>query len=766
MKRTLPLLTLLLMVSLASNAQFKFYRTDSIPVIQAGDTLKYAWAGGLNQPKFSTIDLNFDGIKDLFVFDRTNDQVLTFINKGTPGQIDYVYDPSYEKYFPRLPSWMLLRDYNCDGMEDIFAWYPGGFQIWKNISDTVIKFEKKVQLLRDQQCSSTFLNNVYALSVDIPSVEDMDGDGDLDILTFDQFAIYVEYHRNYSVENGHGCDSLSYFKLKNACWGHFSEDNDSCYVKLNDVCTNCPLIGGAELTPYTPGPGHVETMDIIPGAERSGTRHSGSSLLAIDLNGNNTKDLLMGDVSCNNLYMLMNGGTTPNTNSPMVSVDNTFPSYDTPVNMFTFPAPFYLDVNNDGVRDLIVATNEPSLTNTHSGVWLYKNNGADNTPVFNLTEQGFMQNQMIERGEGAFPVFLDYDNDGLQDLVVANFGFFNLDSMGHVANMALYHNTGTAAQAAFTLVDPNFAGIANIINIPSSYPAFADLDNDGDQDMILGDGEGNLHYFVNNAGPGAIPDLDLVTLNMTDVSMTVIDVGRFATPVLADMDRDGDFDLVIGEYSANLNYYENIGTTSAPVFKFITDHFGNVDVSEWWSPIGYSVPALYDANGEWFMAVGSQKGVVYTYTNIDGNLGGAFTLSDSLFHDAPIGGRVAPALAKLNSDNNPDLVVGNYRGGLALCYAESEVDTTIGMSEHPAQNISFQLYPNPAGQIITLRTNLPGTYDYKLTDLEGRLVMQGHFNGLEQSIDISSLEKGVYFVTLQNINIRTTRRLIKLGESR
>ena len=50
-------------------AQNDFYRKDDIPVLENGNSISNAWAGGTNAALFSEIDLNGDGIKDLFVFD-------------------------------------------------------------------------------------------------------------------------------------------------------------------------------------------------------------------------------------------------------------------------------------------------------------------------------------------------------------------------------------------------------------------------------------------------------------------------------------------------------------------------------------------------------------------------------------------------------------------------------------------------------------------------------------------------------------------------
>ena len=67
-----------------------------IEVIENNDTLLNPWTGGFNAVQISTINLNNDSLNDLFIFDRTGDKVLTFINDG----VNFNYAPEYEKKFP------------------------------------------------------------------------------------------------------------------------------------------------------------------------------------------------------------------------------------------------------------------------------------------------------------------------------------------------------------------------------------------------------------------------------------------------------------------------------------------------------------------------------------------------------------------------------------------------------------------------------------------------------------------------------------------
>jgi hypothetical protein len=92
-----------------------------------GRALRYPFAGGLNNPQVCALDLNNDNLQDLYIFDRTGNVQLFFENQGQPGQPNYTYAPQWEAQFPPLTDWVLLRDYNGDGIQDIFAYGDAPF---------------------------------------------------------------------------------------------------------------------------------------------------------------------------------------------------------------------------------------------------------------------------------------------------------------------------------------------------------------------------------------------------------------------------------------------------------------------------------------------------------------------------------------------------------------------------------------------------------------------------------------------------------------
>jgi len=700
------------------NGRYLFESSDTIIVRNNTDTLLNAWAGGLNSIQTSKINLNNDGIDDLFVFDRTGDQITTFVWDLTNNRWEHA--PEYESQFPEIHYWALLRDFNCDGKKDIFSYVSGGIGVWKNTTTTGdLQFEKITDPYLVSQLLGGVTANLYVSKVDVPDINDIDGDGDLDVLTFGTIGSRVEYHINNSQELGYGCDSLI-FEIANTCWGHFVETGfgtNTC--NLYDTCTS----------------------------NTASPKHSGSSLLSLDLNDDGVKDLLLGDVSFRNVVALYNDNTGVNMNTSMVSQDTAFPSNTTSIDLQIFPATFYEDVDNDGVKDLIASPNSDVDTENSESAWFYKNYGTNTLPQFAHIKNNWLQDEMIEVGSNASPILFDYDNDGLLDLFVANLGYFDVSlSINYYSQISLYKNVGTASLPEYNLITTDFANLSSLGLTIALHPTFADIDNDGDIDMFLGDQEGYIHLFKNASNNLTSMNMSLFQGQFPDDNGDNIDIGNFAKPQLFDIDSDGDYDLVIGEESGNLNYYENIGSVTSPIFRLRTSSFGDIDVSEWWTTIGYSAPILFRNNqNETQLFVGSKLGTIYHFNNIDGNFLGTFDSQDTLVGQIADGPNSAPAVGFLNNDTIIDLITGNERGGLRLYYGSDDISLAINEAE-TNPNSSWNVYPNPSAGIFNITTN-NNSFQIAVYNLQGQLILKKQN---PYKIDMTSFSKGSYIIRYQS----------------
>ena len=85
-------------------------RSYTTPVSADGFYLQNPWAGGLNSCQISNIDVNDDGSKDIFIFDRIGSRISIFVNMGdVQGDTYYRYTREYNNAFPAgLTNWVLL----------------------------------------------------------------------------------------------------------------------------------------------------------------------------------------------------------------------------------------------------------------------------------------------------------------------------------------------------------------------------------------------------------------------------------------------------------------------------------------------------------------------------------------------------------------------------------------------------------------------------------------------------------------------------------
>lgn len=674
--------------------QSSIQRDTSVEVWENGLKFEKAWVGGMNGVQFSEIDLNLDGIMDLITFDRTGNKLNPYILING----SHVFSPEYREKFPPLHDWVLLEDYDCDGKKDIFTYSTGGIAIYRNVSNTYLDFQLETSLVLSDYGATNI--NIFVSAVDIPAIVDVDYDGDLDILTFAILGGFVEYHKNMAIELTGNCDTIAY-QFKEGCWGRF-------YEGLNNYILNCQ---------------NCQCPSILNNTNKK-QKHAGSTLLAIDVDNDNDKDLILGDIFYNNLNLLINGGDSDSAH--IILVDSVFPSNTNSTiaaDVAFFPAAYYVDINHDGIKDLLVSPNNQNNAENFKSSWAFLNVGSNTLPDFNFLKEDFLQDEMIDLGEGSYPAFFDHNNDNLLDLVVGNYGYFNSNG-NPSSSLALFENSGTNTNPIFTLIDRDWQNISSInlninLNIPALnlYPAFGDLDGDGDKDLILGDADGRLHLLSND---GANPP----SFNISTPNYSQIDVGYFATPQLIDVNRDGLLDLIIGEQLGTINYLPNSGTQSTAVFDTIIENFGGIDIEDSIISTGYSSPKIIDINGNYHLFTGSFTGKIYEFNNIDNNLNGVFNPVNGIVNDIWEGSKSALTLQDLNNDNALDMIVGNYSGGLVFFSSDSSLVSSIySESSNSNQNRKILKMIDILGRETKGKKNTPLFYIYDDGSVEKRITI-------------------------------------------
>lgn len=705
-----------------------FKRFDNIPVSHFGNSLHYAWTGGINSVQFGKADVNHDDIKDLIVYDKSNEKFLTFLALNTNSST-YKFENSYSINFPIVNSWIVLKDYNCDGIEDIFTYGGAGIiNVFTGyyFNDTLHYKLQQNGLFSERDTTYT---NVYCSSTIKPAIIDINHDGDLDIISFNPNGDLLTYYENLQKEKNLSCDSLLYKKSDN-CWGNVRDIFTSTF-SLRDTCTDKSLrISGNE--------------QIL---------HTGSSLDAFDADGNNVEDLLIGSVSIFNLTMLYNFGTP--TYASFLSQDISFPSYNTPFNTSSFGSPAFIDVNNDTKTDLMVSMYDDGSANINN-IWYYKNNGTNNNQ-FELQQKDFLLDNMIDAGENSNPCFLDVDGDGLKDIIVGSGGFKDYVNPT-VSKLLLYKNIGTTSSPSFNLVSDDFLEVSSF-NISNPVPAVGDIDNDGDTDIVVGILDGRILLYENTAGANQVPVFIYKGL-LKDGNNTNISVGLNAAPFLIDIDRDGKTDLVIGKRNGNLILYK--GTANNAInLTYVTDSLGKIKIETFQSANGYTYPCITDINqdGKYDLILGTNYSGLQFYDNIEADLYGKYTTTRAVVDDY-LGWRTTATVADITNDNKPEILTGNIDGGLII-FSQSPPDIINGIAQSSIK-IKLNVFPNPAKEQIVIEQNdLKGNFNLQMINLLGQTVIQKQINHQNNIVlDVSDLVNGVYLLKLSNSEKEGIQRVV------
>ena len=739
---------------LTNNAigQINFVQSSDITVIRNSNTLGSPWTGGINFAQFSKVDLDLDGVDDLLVFDRSGkngtkngNKIIPFLYKSSNNT--YKYAPEYITSFPAIKDWALMVDYNQDNKADLFTSSDNSIALYTNISSDFLEFEFSKMITSDAGFGPI---NIYVNSNDIPAIVDVDGDTDIDILSFDPSGSYIYFHENKSMELYNNSDSIELTRSDN-CWGKFREDfaTNSVTLELNNDCT----------------PGNTEM--------RIG--HSGSTVLALDLDPENDQglELLLGDITYDNMVMLYNGNDN-DTNS-MYSQDVNFPSYNQPINITRFPGAFYLDVDNDNLKDLIISPNGVNVSENHKNCLFYKNQGANTSNYydFEFIENDFLINEMIDVGTNSHPTLYDLNNDNLLDLIISNKGYF--DNGNYNSRISLFENTGTIYQPIFELITEDFNNISeigNLANIQSLHPTFGDINNDGKIDMIIGDNNGQIYYFENEGNDSEWP-------SYSEYTILNIDVGSFATPQLIDLNRDGLLDLIIGERMGidngilnGINYFQNTGTINSAYFEDYTPEFtyedgtiikslGAVHLADETYLTAYTAPHIFEINGMYQLAIGTESGNIYLYDNIETESNGSTSLNlESEFN--PIlenilntNNCIHSKISVADIDNNEtlELLRGNANGGIELFKGNADNSTINNIIPK-----NLKILPNPNNGTFKIEFEQQINKTVSLFSNKGQLLYR--IQTLLNEIEINNLDTGFYIIKIETENTKYTKKIV------
>ncbi|MCX6639448.1 MAG: T9SS type A sorting domain-containing protein [bacterium] len=343
-----------------------------------------------------------------------------------------------------------------------------------------------------------------------------------------------------------------------------------------------------------------------------------------DLNGDGNLDLAAGEYS-GNLNYFQNIGSPQSAFFKFVTTN--LDSLVASSNFQWYNDPRFCDIDADGDSDLFWGNG--------GRIFFYRNVGTPTQFSFVLEDSLFSYDQDVQNSALA-----DIDADGDLDIFCG----------GWEGKILFAQNVGTPQDFVFTIVSEQFQNI----NVGYwSHPALCDIDGDGDYDLFIGNGDGNIWFYRNDGTPQQY--------NFTLVSnfWLGIYVGEKSAPEFCDIDGDGDYDLFVGREpflgapsAGDVFFYQNVGTPTNPQFQYVTSNYLTMDVGS------DAFPQLVDVDADG--TLDSMVGVghhIRCYDNIGTATQPSFVLVDSAYGDIDLHD-VMPYFCDIDADGDYDVVAG------------------------------------------------------------------------------------------------------------
>jgi len=438
-------------------------------------------------------------------------------------------------------------------------------------------------------------NYPFTHYVAAPFLADIDGDGDLDAIVSNNYANRIVWFKNV--------DGLGNFGVER----NISDFQGSVYFDDIDSDGDLDL-----LSSYNFNGNRVVWLENLNGLGQFGNQTivdgdvaEARSLKTADLDGDGDKDILLATYYDNSLiwYENLDGNGTFGPKRIISS------GVSEPTSVFA------ADIDNDGDLDIISSSNINDFV-----AWQENIDGAGNFGPLQYIGSNI---------DGAIGINVeDIDSDGDNDVFFAAkndnyFGFFeNLNAQGSFSSARI---------------------VSDKVSLPTGIK-IADVDNDGNLDvMCIAAKSAKISWYKNEDGMG----------NFGNQNIIVEDVDYIEKITSADLDGDGDLDLI----SASNNDYAS-GNSLIAWFENMDGHgnFGKPKGIDYPNHAVYIRAADVDGDNDIDLIAGTHspniKKIVW-YENLDGlgNFGPVNDISNSVVNIL-----TALEVADIDGDNDIDIL--------------------------------------------------------------------------------------------------------------
>jgi VCBS repeat protein len=523
--------------------------------------------GGFEHPRPQLIDIDGDGVNDLFIQENSND--LELYQRSPNG-----WQLTADRYQGLdIGEWYRFVDVDGDGLFDLFAESPlSDIRYFRNVgSRAAPRFAVAADTLRDVQGQA-----IYADRQNIAQFADIDCNGKLDMMLgrvdgtitryemagldsnrAPRFQLITERFEDIQIigqrqPSRHGANTMAVFDVDSdgdpdILWGDFFEPG-LLWLRNEGTCAHFDF--------------HGERIPFPAGAPLETSGYNAPA--AGDLNGDGRLDLVVGvlggafnpnKTSTANLYQLDQAGP----NVWRLATSRLLDGID--VGAESIPA--LGDIDGDGDQDLLVGTKIEPDNPRSGGLYWFENVGTRTQPTLRL--RGHVP---VLPAFHLAPALGDLDGDGLPDLVLGQFQ----------DPIAWYHNSGASGAGRFVLVD---SAVVRLPRGSNGVPELHDIEKDGDLDLFVGDAAGRVAFFRNDGSkqaprfvlasedylgrrvgrrivPRFLNDVLILGTERGGIDSTLgIRWPVYAAPAFANV-RGASIDMVVGGAGGGVQYFQGV----------------------------------------------------------------------------------------------------------------------------------------------------------------------------------------------------------------